>query len=82
MLTKLLNSNTIRTISAFLGRDVSGEIDSLKKIYFSLGSAMTPHQQMFTSEHWKKLSYFLSTEEGQIALQTFISDFEDSLTKK
>lgn len=39
---------------------------------------MDKEQQLFTSSEWKNLPGFLRTDEGKLALQTFVSDWKAS----
>lgn len=51
------------------------EFQKLLVIKTALGTAMTQKQQLFVSSNWQDLPQFLSTDEGKIALQTFVNDW-------
>lgn len=46
-----------------------------------VGAALTHEQQMHVSAHLRALPAFLATEEGKIALQTFVGDWQASMKK-
>jgi hypothetical protein len=56
--------------------DILGLIDpAMNKLFNSVGTALTVEQQLHVSAHWPKLAEWLATENGRIALQTFIGDW-------
>jgi hypothetical protein len=47
-------------------------------LHHAIGQAMTKDQQLFVSANWPGLAVWLATDEGKIALQTFIQDWQQS----
>ena len=57
-------------------KDVLGLVSpDMPKLFNSVGQALTTDQQVYVSAHWPKLADWLATENGRIALQTFVSDW-------
>lgn len=51
-------------------------MNALLDIYLSLGKALPLEQQLFVSANWQRLADWLRTEEGKIAAQTFVQDWQ------
>ena len=56
-------------------------LNQLEALRLAMGQTLTKEQQLFVSAHWQELRTFLATDEGRIALQTFVDDWQTQ-TKK
>jgi len=64
----------VSLVQALLTRNIQNDLNQLKNFDMTLTQAITPDQRQFMQTNWRALSPFLQTDEGKIALQTFISD--------
>lgn len=62
-----------------VGQLISQNAVNILNMYNTIGAALAEGQQEFVMANWKNLQGFLKTKEGEIALQTFISDWQASL---
>lgn len=69
-------------VQMLLTRNLQQDIASLQKFDQTITAAMTAEQREFVRAHWTKLKPFLETETGQIALQTFVGDWQASVQPK
>jgi len=48
-------------------------------LFQAIGAALTEAQQLHVSANWPQLAAWLKTEEGRIALQTFVQDWQTTM---
>lgn len=63
-------------------QQLSQYIPAIFAAYQALGAAMTLEQQAFVLANWRGLTDFLKTEEGKVAVQTFVGDWDNCVNPK
>lgn len=71
----------LKEISQYLPA-ISQYLPAAISTYNTVGAAITLQQQDFVMANWKGLTDFLKTDEGKIALQTFVGDWEAKVNPK
>lgn len=59
-------------------KNFSQLIPAVYGAYMKFGEAITEEQQQFVMSNWQTFVPFIQTEEGKIALQTFVEDWRKS----
>lgn len=61
-----------------MNKNISQLIPQAISAMNSVQAAITPDQQQFAQTNWQTFVPFIQTEEGKIALQTFVEDWRKS----
>lgn len=62
-----------------VSKNLSQFIPAAYNAAMKFGEALSEDQQQFVLENWQTFVPFIQTEEGKIALQTFVEDWEKSI---
>lgn len=71
----LATPSSLQKIDDLLKAENIQSVQDLSNLYEAIGKSLTVEQQLFVSANWKKLVPFLNSEEGQIAIQQFVTDW-------
>lgn len=75
----MLNPLQVALANQLLGRDVAPDIQKFYDARHQLGQALSAEQQVFVSEHWQKVDFFLASEKGRVAAALFVDEWIDSM---
>lgn len=74
----MISPHLIPALSAITGRDLGKDFEAIENFKSAIRGALPVEKQQFVSGNLHTLVDFLKTEEGKIALQTFVDDWESS----